>query len=241
MNHLKQIIFFFLLLFSLPIFSATEILLLKDNLQRANPGDYLVTVQNKTYTLLHIKQIDENLMVIEEISIPTGKISIKNFPWKDWVLKGAPQHTAWVMYRVDLSTGETKDFFSYTRGVWDKTAANNFLSTLLNLPFTKTTMKDRKKVGLIGTGKVWQPKMVVNGQVIENVYFDAWKTKWPKDQSELSGRLIEIYLPSEKAKYSAYFPYWLEISGMVGNAKIRIIDSGNDMHSPQSSFSKNKL
>ena len=44
--------------------------------------------------------------------------------------------------------------------------------------------------------------------------------------------MIEVYVPHESNKYPAYFPYWLQISGMVGKAKVRIVDSGSQLASP---------
>jgi hypothetical protein len=72
----------------------------------------------------------------------------------------------------------------------------------------------------------------VDGNNIPAVPFEAWQTHWPKDGTDLSGKSIEVYVPQENDKYPSYFPYWLQISGMVGNAKVRIVDSGSYMNSP---------
>ena len=75
--------------------------------------------------------------------------------------------------------------------------------------------------------------MIVEGQVVPGVEFNAWRTRWIKDDSELSGKVIDIYLPKDADKHLSYFPYWLQISGVVGKAKVRIIDSGLGLRSPK--------
>ena len=44
---------------------------------------------------------------------------------------------------------------------------------------------------------LWQPRMVIDGKPIQGVLFDAWKTDWPRDGSDLSNKTIEVYLPSK--------------------------------------------
>lgn len=113
--------------------------------------------------------------------------------------------------------------------------ANNILSKLLNLNLKPIPYSQRKKIGGRPTtaSNLWQPPIVVDGRKIEGVAFDAWRTYWPKDGSDLSGKMIEVYVPEENDKYPAYFPYWLQVSGFIGKAKIRIIDSGTKLISPK--------
>lgn len=159
--------------------------------------------------------------------------------WKKWVSQRAPGNTAWVIYRIDLKSGKMLDYYSVTKNAWyDMSKVDSFLTTLLNLKLELVPFENRRRVGLpplIGMKDrrpFWQPQMTVDGFVIPNVPFDAWQTKWPKDNSELSGKTVEVYTPRESNKYPAYFPYWLQISGIIGNAKIRIVDSGSHMDSP---------
>lgn len=224
--------------------SAQQPLFLKENLKRAKPGDFIATAQNKTYSVLHIYDKKDNILTIEEISVPMGKFSLKNFSWKRWVEQNAPKHTSWVMYNIDLNTAQMKEYFSFTKNGWyDMPQRDNFLSTLLNLRLEKIPPQERKKIGFNLSGNdrkgLWQPRMIVNGKAIEGVSFDAWRTHWPKDGTELSGKLIEVYVPEENEKYPSYFPYWLQISGMIGNAKVRIIDSGTQLVSPAPPLQKN--
>ena len=222
----------------MPIQAAQE-LYLRDNLGRAQTGDFIVTSSNKNYTLLHIYDKTERSLVMEEITVPDSKINLQNSTWAAWVQNGAPCHTSWVMYEIDLPSGQMLEFFSFTKNGWmDLGKADNFLSALLNLRLYKVPEQQRKRIGPKSSGdfdfrKIWQPPMIVGGHQIHDVPFDAWHTVWPKDGSELSGKSIDVYLPQHPEMYLSYFPYWLQISGVIGKAKIRIIDSGKQLVSPK--------
>lgn len=213
-----------------------EELFLRDNMQRAQPGDYIVISSNKTQTLMHIYAKQNQILTIEEIAVPESKRS-NELSWKDWIAQGAPHHTSWVMYDIDLQTGQMIRYYSFTKKNWFEIPdADNFLSKLLNLKFNKIPDSARKRVGpkpISGPEwrPFWQPRMIVEGDPIQGVIFDAWRTKWSRDGSDLSGKTIEVYLPRDNQRYPAYFPYWLQINGVIGKAKIRIIDSGSNLQS----------
>lgn len=213
-------------------------LVLRNNLQLAQPGDYVVISANKTQTLLHIYSRQNQILTIEEIAVPESKRS-PNISWKEWVQQGAPDNSSWVMYDIDLQTGQMKRYYSFTKKNWFEIPdADNFLSKLLNLKFTKIPEEARKRIGpKIKSGPelraIWQPRMVIEGKTIKGVKFDAWHTQWPRDNGDLSGKMIEVYLPSDSRCYPAYFPYCLQIHGAIGKAKIRIIDSGHKLQSPK--------
>lgn len=233
--HLLTTLFFCLFL---PLQATENELLLRDNLQRAQPGDFIVTLQNKNNTLLLVRSKDENYIGIDEITVPSTRIPQKGFSWRNWVEKGAPGSTCWVMYMIHLPTGTIQQTYSFTKKEWVTVPqSQNFLSTLLNLQLHLVSEGDRKKVGPPPSKdspdrrNVWQPQLIVDGQKIPGIKFNAWRTRWPKDTTELSGRTIEVYLPADSVKYPSYFPYWLQISGMIGKAKVRIIDSGSQLYS----------
>lgn len=214
-------------------------LLLRENLKKAQAGDFIVTSQSKAYTLFHIYGKSGDILTVEEITIPQNKVPYNNLSWKEWVQRGALHHTNWILYTVQLSTGAIKECFSVSKNGWyDMSQRDSFLPTLLNLQFALVPLDERKKVGPPPHGggpdfrTVWNPKMMLNGAVIPGVKFDAWRIYWPKDGSELSGKMIEVYLPIEGDKYPSYFPYWLQIKGSVGAATLRIIDSGTGLVSP---------
>lgn len=232
---MKNKIFYGVCLLFCLLFSTiqTEEMYLRDNLQLAHVGDFIVTSQNKNYTILLIDNINQSEITIEEITVPTHRITLKGFSWKNWISMNAPGHTCWVRYVIDTSSGQMKEYFSYTKNGWYTLQdSDNFLTTLLNLKLRKVSIKERKKVGPPPPSQVtdkrpyWQPKLVFEGQTVPGVTFDAWRTFWPKDSSDLSGKIIEVYVPQNPGAYPAYFPYWLQVSGIVGKAKVHIIDSG---------------
>lgn len=220
--------------------AAERELLLRDNLKQAKSGDYLVTAQNKNYTILLIRQKEADILSIEEITVPAKCIAAdKTFSWRRWVESGAKGNTSWLLYNIHLSTGALQHTFSFSRNEWITIPqSQNFLSTLLNLRLKAIPFDERKKVGprpfadSTDRRSLWQPSLIVEGKIIQGVAFDGWRTHWPKDGSELSGKMIEIYLPQDSQKYPAYFPYWLQISGIIGKAKVRIVDSGSGLTSP---------
>jgi hypothetical protein len=215
-----------------------EELLLKENLQYAQPGDYIVTSSYKTQTLLHIYSKRNHVLTIEEIAFPERRRPSK-LSWQEWVNQKAPGHTQWVRYEIDLATGQMLSYYSFTKNKWfDIPEADNFLSKLLNLRFIRVPDHARKKIGLKpafgrDTRHAWQPRMIVEGRVIPNVQFDAWRTKWPRDGSDLSGKTMDVYIPAQNQRYPSYFPYWLQIQEGVGKARIRIVDSGCQLQSPK--------
>ena len=214
--------------------SSEGVFLLRNNLQRAQPGDYIVTSQSKNYTLMVIQSKKDETLNIEEITIPSARITDKSFSWKQWIEAGAPGNTCRVLYPIHLSTGVIQQVYSYTKKEWHSVPeSQNFLSTLLSLQFNPVKQSDRKKIGpppLPGTPdhrSIWQPPLIVDGKTLKGITFEAWTTQWPNDGSEVAGKLVEIYLPKESDKYPSYFPYWLQVGGLLGKAKVRIVDSGH--------------
>lgn len=212
---------------------------LRNNLRRAKPGDFVVTLQQKNYTLLLVRSYFGDDIGIEEITVPVNLIPKGNFSWRSWVQQGASCHTAWIYYRVNIPSGTIQQAYSFSRHEWISIPQwQNFMTTLLNLPLYPISERDRKRVGPPPSGDtpdrrpIWQPKMVVDGQEIAGVAFEAWRTRWPKDGSELSGKAIEIYLPKDSERYPSYFPFCLQVSGMVGKGKVRIVDAGKQLFSP---------
>lgn len=176
---------------------------------------------------------------MEEITVPAYRIKKEGFSWKEWVGRGGEHHTSWTMYEIDLSKGKIREHYSFSKKGWlDVQLSDNILSVLLSLPFHLVEEKDRRKLGpppnpgSLDRRSIWHPPLVIDGAFIREVPFDAWRAIWPKDGSELAGKRIEMYLPSED-RYPSYYPYWLQISGSFASAKIRVIDSGSQISSPR--------
>ncbi|MGK5595385.1 MAG: hypothetical protein ACSNEK_08515 [Parachlamydiaceae bacterium] len=217
--------------------------LLKHHLRLAKPGDFIVASQNSAITLMRIHDNQDCLITIEEVTIPSNRVNRCVPNWRDWYENGAIGNTSWVIFEVDLNSGTMRRYYSYTKNGWfEIPKVENFLGTLLNLPLSCIPYEQRRKVGPLGANTfkdkrpLWNPQMVVDGHVISDVAFEAYKTRWPQDGTPLSGKMIEIYVPEQDDLYPAYFPYWLQISGVVGKAKLRIIDSGSKLMTPKGGF-----
>lgn len=227
---------FFLSLFFCSSAFAVESLSLIDNLQKTDIGDYVVLSSQKNLTLMNIVKKGTGTVVIEEVSV-----SQRRFPsymsWREWISRNAPGNHHWVVYEIDLKTGQMRNYYSFTKGGWFEIPdQDNQLTKLLNLNLTKLPLSERKMIGHRRARCFWQPKMIVDGSQVEDVFFDVWTANWPKDNSPLSEKTVELYIPGEEdGDYPSYFPYWLEIAGTVSNFKIRIVDSGKNLHSPKTS------
>lgn len=234
--RMKNLNFIFsILLFSFATLYCDETMTLRDNLPLAQKGDFIVISAGKTETLLNIVDKQNTTITIEEIAIPEQIRKSYKMPWKQWALQGAPGNTSWVIYDIDLTNGKMARYYSFSKQGWfEIPEADNFLSKLLTLKLYKIPENERKMMGPKPTTgpdwrKIWQPTLIFDGKKVDGVTFDAWRTVWPKDKSDLSGKTIDVYLPKSGENYPSYFPYWLQVSGVVGKAKVRIIDSGNKL------------
>ncbi|MCH9609009.1 MAG: hypothetical protein S4CHLAM45_02490 [Chlamydiales bacterium] len=218
---------------------------LKTQFYTAEGGNYVVTEQGKTYAFLYIRERSNDTIFIEEVAIPASNFNRQKISWRDWFEQEAPGHTLWTISQIDLKTGTFKETYSYTHEGWiDTSASNSFLTTLLNLNFKEVAESERRRIGFPpGYGKpdkrpLWNPRLIVGGLKVANIPFAVYKGRWPKDQSELSCKQIDIYIPyaSESEKFPTFFPYLVEVDGKIGSAKLRVVDSGVGVRSPKQPF-----
>lgn len=218
---------YFLLLLCQPLIALT----IASNLNEAKAGDYLVTAINRTYTVLVVKEVKSNGdLVFEEISIPARSRRRYNDQWADWVAKGAPGHSAWTTYTIDPKSGELSESYSRTKGGWVE-IDDHFLSTLMTLRFQPLPRSERKILGARRTkrSKLWNPPLTFEGERIQGVPFDAHKAQWPRDGSPLAGKWVTIYTPAEKGPYPGHFPYWIEVTPLMAENRVRVVDSGTGL------------
>ena len=149
----KSIILFGLLfmgalLLPLLAIAAEPELILRNNLKQALPGDYIIVAQNKNYTALIIRSKEADNLSIEEITVPSSRIcNEKSFSWRQWILAGAVGNTSWIMYNINLVSGNIQQAFSFSRNEWITVPqSQNFLSTLLNLQLKGIPERERKKL-----------------------------------------------------------------------------------------------
>ena len=209
-------------------------LTLKDKIIKGAPGDFIVTEQGGTYTVLLIRSISSRYLILEEIDAPTLNVSTDQLSWKTWIAEEAPGHTAWIGYLIDLEKNKLIQSYSYSRAAWLYAEdPNHFLPGLLMLPLEKTPLDKRKKIGPPPIGdeqdhrSLWTPSSLFEGKKISKTEITAWSARWPQDNSIIAGCEIEIYV--------SYFalPYCIEIRSPHYKALIRAIDSGKEMVSPK--------
>lgn len=227
---------YILALILFPVLLQGEIYL-KQQLSNSKKGDFVVTMQQKDLTVWHIQDRSPTAVLIEEVTVPCSRAHLPNNSWKEWFQKKCPCHTSWLVYTLDMKTGKLLSYYDVDQQRYLSVKMEDpFLTTLLNLPFYEVPLNGRKRVGSFFDSPddprtYWQPPMIVDGVQIENVFFDHYRTAWPHDRTQLSGKTVDIFLPKPGSPYPTYFPYWLQISGGVGKARLRIVDTGSGMES----------
>ncbi len=212
--------FFLLLIFPLALSALTLI----EEMDASEAGDYLVTYQNRTYTMLLVRDKTDEAITFEEISVPRRKGGGPGSPWPQWLKQGAPCHTSWVTYTIDLDTAKVHDTYSFSNKGWLETNDSHFLTTLLTLNFDTVPKEQRKTTGR--GNATWNPVLAFEGRKYRDIPFHAYKACWPRDGSQLAGKQITIYTPAKQGPYPGHFPYWIEVTPAPIDQKIRVVDSG---------------
>lgn len=227
------------LLLTLFAISAYSGEILKENISKAARGDWLALSFDKNYTYFRVQSKADDTVDLEEVSISCKNFSCQKLSFAEWAKRGFPSKASHVVYKIDLKSGRFLQIASRTdHSSLSVNQGNAFLTTLLNLNLKKVPENQRRRVGppVFGSGpvdtrKIWQPRLVFEGKIVQGVNFDAFTAFWPHDGSDLSGKSVEIYLPQEGQNYPSYFPYYMEVSGMIGKAKLHIVDSGTERDS----------
>jgi hypothetical protein len=207
---------------------------LKDKIVNGVPGDYVVTEQGGTSSVLLIRALTPTHLIIEEIDVPSLQRKTSEVSWKEWIATEAPGHTAWITYTIDLKNNQLQECYSHSQGVWLPTKdPQHFLPRLLSLSLQKTSDEQRKRIGAPPASgqedrrSIWNPSVIVEGQKLDKAVITAWKTRWPKDDSLISECEIELYFSSQA------FPVWIEVKSPHYKASLRSVDSGHAMVSPK--------
>jgi hypothetical protein len=207
---------------------------LADKLLEAKKGDYVVTEQEKNYSLLLIKETNKDSLLFEEISVPSHSIDLSSINWEDWLFLGAPGHTSWIQYEVDPSSLELTECYSVSKRGWlYLEESEHFLSRLLSLKLLRIKKEDRKKIGPsprfgeMDLRPVWNPPLLSNGKKTK-MPSEAWTAYWPKDDSLLSSCKITLYFPPEE---TSSFPIWIEANNGHFTYSIKAVCFGKDLPS----------
>jgi hypothetical protein len=215
-------------------FSCLNAFSLKDKIINGAPGDYVVTEQGGTFSVLLIRALTPTHLFLEEIDVPSINRKSSDGTWKEWIAKEAPGHTAWFIYTIDLKTDQLQECYSYSDSVWLPVQdPQHFLPKLLSLSLQKTPPAERKRIGHTpeygeeDRRSIWNPSVIVEGKKLDQAAITAWKAKWPKDGSLISGCEVELYFSAPA------FPVWIEVKSPHYKVSLRAVDSGHSMSSPR--------
>lgn len=202
-------------------------------LEKAHKGDFIVLEAGRTLTLLAIRSITDQTLILEEISAPISALPKKNPSWSEWVKTKAPGHSSWSMMEIDLQSREILECYSFSSSAWlPITKEESLIGTLLQLPLAPTPTEERRRIGpspLQGEAdlrSLWNPPLFVDGKQLEGALFDVFQTIWPQDGTELSGKTVSLYF--DIGAHSP-LPAWIQVDTPHATASIRAIDSGKGL------------
>lgn len=210
---------------------------LQNKFQQAHAGDYIVTAQDNTYTLLLLGSVISNILLLEEVCIPSQQVDLKKINWRKWLSEKAPGHTSWTLYEIDLKKGQLIECFSYSKKGWiylDK--EEQFFAKLFTLNFSSVSDAQKKKIGPqpspgeVDHRKLWKPALIIESKKNANPVFEVVQACWPDDNSQLALCRIDLYFDAEHPSFA--FPYWIEVKSSHYSFKVRSIESGHDLSSP---------
>lgn len=202
-------------------------------LSQAKSGDFFVIQSQKNYLLLLVEEKESDILIFQEISFPKAILEQVNHKWHQWIKEGAPCHTNWYRYALDLNNRQLIYIDSVTQNaVFAQDQKKSFFQSFLSLILEPIPNNDRKKSGLPpppGAGdrrKFWNPPITYQGKALNDSNTQPYFANWPKDGSILSGKRVELYFPTSKNFSLSYFPFWIEVRKAAGQGKIRVVDSG---------------
>ncbi len=237
---MKRILITICLAFSLMHLTLLDALTMKSKFTHADIGDFIVCDQKGSLSMIFIKTSDTKTIVLEEISFPKRARPKKGgvAGWQEWLNNGAPGHTSWIDVEIDLNETKILECFSFSRNAWLSLAAGeSFLLNLLDLKLYKIPEDELKKIGpapLKGPDnrKMWLPQLVFNGKKTTHRAFDIFRIDWPKDDSPLSNKHVEIYFNQKDKLFP--FPYLVRIRDSTdASLSFRVLDSGKGICSPK--------
>jgi|GEM_PF-975390 len=200
-------------------------------------GSFIVTEYEKTTSFLRVYSVSPPYLFLEEINIPS-QLRPKKLPhWDLWLQDKAPHHTSWLLYQIDLNLCTIVDCYSFSRQSYiSLQKEHSFLAQLMTLPLQCISEENRKRIGSkspsdeLDMRKIWSPPKILHGKKIAHPTFQAMRATWPKDDSLLSGKLIDLYFDQDNPSFP--FPYWIEMGDGHNVLKIRAIDSGYSLCFP---------
>lgn len=210
----------------------TYALSLKSRFDHAQIGDYLVTEQDKNLCLLFVRYLDQDTLVIDEMTFNEHDLP-KGFKKWQQAAFGNAYPVSWISFQFNKQTGILEDAYNFNEKSWLEFREEDvFLKGLLNLDLTLVKDQERKKIGASPKDgdpdlrKCWCPPLVINGEKYPKPSYDVYKGRWAQDSSLLSQCHIDMYF--SKADPSLPFPTWIEINNGHYGFKLKGIDAGHN-------------
>jgi hypothetical protein len=230
---IMRVIIAILLVYIFPLSAMT----LKEKFSHAHPGEYIVTEQSKNYSILFIRAITPNSIILEEITAPESSLDPAKQTWSAWIQERAPGHTSWISYEIDLESDRLMESYSYTENRWLYLQDSDYLmAKLLTLQLTPVKESNRRKIGPPpasgehDTRSIWNPALVIDGKKVTKPKSEVFHGVWPEDNTLVAGCGIEFYFDAGRPQFP--FPFWIEIQSRHYALKIRTIDTGTGLTSP---------
>jgi len=225
---MKKKVFIFLLFCILANFSYG--MSFKEQILKSKEGDFIVYEKNKIFSLIVIKKITSEELILEEIS--TNK---KPDNWKKWVINGAIGNSSWTICKIDILSGKIIDGYSFSKRAWlNVESKENLFSHLLSLELQTVAKNLWRKIGSPPSygeqdlRSIWYPTFYLNGKA-KKANWEVYETKWPNDSSDFSNKTLNFYFTNAEI----FFPIWLQVSTSYGIAILHAVDSGHELISPQ--------
>lgn len=209
---------------------------LKEQVVQGKAGDFVVMQQEGHYTLLLIRSLSQDTLLLEEVAVPAKQIDLEKIVWQDWLSQKAPGHTSWSLYEIDIKLGKLREGFSWSQNGWlGFNSSEHVLSRLLLLPLSPIPSSERKKIGGGGSNEedhraLWNPPVIFQGKRMKGSFCTALKAVWPTDDSLLSSIPFTFYFSESYPKFP--FPIWLEAHTPHYTFKLRSVDFGSSLTSP---------
>lgn len=207
---------------------------LRERFTGARAGDYIITKQDHTLSVLVVRGHSGDVLTLEEISAPETHAKTLLGDVAQWIAEGAPGNTSWTSFEMDLQAGKLLSCFSHNRGEWlHLEGSESLLSKLFSLHFSKVADRERKKIGPppqpgeTDERRIWNPPLIIAGKKRKNPKFHVLQARWGKEESLLSTSLIQLYFDAENPTFP--FPYWMEIQTPHYNFKVSTLDSGRSL------------
>ena len=82
----------FILFFSLLCHVHGDNLRLQEKFTQAQVGDYVVTAHDDAYSMLLLRSHTKDVLILEEVSIPSQQVDLKHINWRQWLAQKARPH-----------------------------------------------------------------------------------------------------------------------------------------------------